>query len=38
MHRHASLPVTARAAAFAFAALGGNPASAISTYKSWDGA
>lgn len=36
MYRHASL-ATACAMAFAFAALGSSPASAISTYKSWDG-
>jgi hypothetical protein len=36
MHRSASLP-TACAVAFAFAALGSSPASAINTYKYWDG-
>jgi len=37
MHRYALLP-TACAVAFAFAALGSSPASAISTYSKWDGA
>ena len=37
MHRHASVAATAGAAAFVFAALGSSPASAINTYKSWDG-
>ena len=37
MHRRTSLFVTASAVAIAFAALGSNPAAAISTYSSWNG-
>ena len=37
MHKRALLLATASAVAFAFAALGSNPAMAISTYNSWDG-